>query len=416
MAKNFIWGPDGVLPRIEKHTKRKLDVLKNYLDVYFDTVVRNPAQDRLNITLVDGFSGGGAYLDGTETRVGSPLVLLNAVEQAAARLNKQREKPLEINARFIFVDNEPEHVAALRRELLSRGYAADDPRITILQGTFVDHLPTIIQQITAAQRKGRSIFFLDQFGYSDVPMSSIQTIFRSLDRAEVVLNFAIDSLLNYLQEASADLLLYRQFGIDARFIADWNQRKDENMGRAITQRALMAHIHANSGAKFFTPFMLWSRTDNRWMMLAHLSQHQAARDKMLGVHWREQNSFTHVGAGGLFSLGYDTRLIESCDSLFNFSDIDRSALNKELVDALPSEIHRIMNGGQLEVSRLLSEIGNRTAGTNNDIFQVLSELVQARELEALSPEGKPKRAGTQISVKDRLVLPSQPTLFFTAKW
>lgn len=54
MAKNFIWGPDGVLPRIEEHTKRKLDVLKNYLDVYFDTVVRNPAQDRLNITLVDG--------------------------------------------------------------------------------------------------------------------------------------------------------------------------------------------------------------------------------------------------------------------------------------------------------------------------------------------------------------------------
>lgn len=58
MAKNFIWGPDGVLPPIEEHTKRKLDVLKNYLDVYFDTVVRNPAQDRLNITLVDGFSGG----------------------------------------------------------------------------------------------------------------------------------------------------------------------------------------------------------------------------------------------------------------------------------------------------------------------------------------------------------------------
>lgn len=416
MAKNFIWGPDGVLPHIEEHTKRKLDVLKNYLDVYFDTVVRNPAQDCLNITLVDGFSGGGAYSDGAETRAGSPLVLLNAVEEAAVRLNEGREKPLDINARFIFVDDEPEHVAALRRELLGRGYAADDPRITIFEGTFVDHLPTIMQQITATQRKGRSIFFLDQFGYSDVPMSAIQTIFGSLDRAEVVLNFAIDSLLNYLQDTSADLLLYRQFGIDARFIADWQQRKDESMGRAITQRALMAHIHKNSGAKFFTPFMLWSRTDNRWMMLAHLSQHQAARDKMLGVHWQEQNSFTHVGSGGLFNLGYDTRLKESCDSLFNFSDMDRTTLNKELVNALPSEVHRIMNGAELEVSRLLSEIGNRTAGTNEDIFQVLSELAQARELEVLSAKGKPKRAATQISVKDRLILPNQPTLFFPAKW
>ncbi|MEM6931965.1 MAG: three-Cys-motif partner protein TcmP [Pseudomonadota bacterium] len=416
MAKNFIWGPDGVRPRIKEHTKRKLDVLKNYLDVYFDTVVRNPAQEQLNITLVDGFSGGGAYEDGADTRVGSPLVLLNAVAEAAIRLNVGREKPLEINAQFIFVDDEPEHVAALRRELQMRGYPANDPRIKLLQGTFVDHLPTIMQQITTTQRKGRSIFFLDQFGYSDVPMSSIKTIFSSLDRAEVVLNFAIDGLLNYLQDGSADLHVYRQFGIDARFIADWKQRKDESMGRAITQRALMAHIHSKSGAKFFTPFMLWSRTDNRWMMLAHLSQHQAARDKMLGVHWQEQNSFTHIGTGGLFNLGYDTRLIESCDSLFNFSDIDRAALRKELLDSLPSEVHRTMTGGQLEVSSLLFEIGNRTAGTNDDIFRVLTELAQARELEVLSPKGKPKRAGTKISVKDRLILPRQPTLFFPAKW
>ena len=403
MANNFIWGPDGVLPRIEQHTKRKLDVLKNYLDVYFDTVVRNPAQDQLNITLVDGFSGGGAYSDGNETRAGSPLVLLNAVEQAEARLNEWRSKPLTINARFIFVDDEPEHVAALRRELRGRGYADNDSRITVIEGTFIDHLPDIIQQISQNQLKGRS-------------MHAIQKIFKKLGRAEVVLNFAIDSLLNYLQDASADLPVYQQFGIDSRFITDWRQRKDENMGRGITQRALMANIHANSGAKFFTPFMLWSRTDNRWMMLAHLSQHQAARDKMLSVHWQEQNSFTHIGSGSLFSLGYDPRLKESCDSLFNFSKIDRRKLNEELVNALPSEVYRIMNNGQLDVARLLAEIGNRTAGTNDDIFQVLSELVQARELEVLSSKGTMKRSGTKITVSDRLIKPSQPTLFFPAKW
>jgi three-Cys-motif partner protein len=416
MATNFIWGPDGSLPRIEEHTKRKLDVLKNYLDVYFDTVVRNPAQDRLNITLVDGFSGGGAYSDGNGTRAGSPLVLLNAVEEASVRLNDGRGKPLEINARFIFVDDEREHVAALKRELRGRGYKENDPQISILEGKFVEHLPTIMAEITQTQRKGRSIFFLDQFGYSDVPMSAIQTIFSALDRAEVVLNFAIDSLLNYLQDASAELPLYQQFGIDSRFIADWRQRKDEHMGRALTQRALMAHIHAKSGAKFFTPFMLWSRTDNRWMMLAHLSQHQAARDKMLSVHWQEQNSFTHIGSGSLFSLGYDTRLIESCDSLFNFSEIDRTKLNTELVNALPAEVHQTMENGQLDVARLLDEIGNRTAGTNDDIFQVLSELAQARELEVLSANGTPKRAGTRISIKDRLIRPSQPTLFFPSRW
>lgn len=300
MAKNFMWSADRPLPSIEDHTKRKLDVLKNYLDVYFDTVVPNPATDQLNITLVDGFSGGGAYKDGKETRIGSPLVLIDAVQSAERRLNANREKPLKINARYIFVDEEPEHVAALHRELAARGYNDGSINISVLTGQFVDQLPAILAEIKAKQRVGRSIFFLDQFGYSDVPMSALRDIFASLDRAEVVLNFAIDSLLNYLQEASSDLPLYQQFGIDQRFISDWNARKDEQMGRAITQRALMAYIHANSGAKFFTPFMLWSRTDNRWMMLAHLSQHQAARDKMLGVHWQQQNSFTHVGSGSLF--------------------------------------------------------------------------------------------------------------------
>lgn len=75
-----------------------------------------------------------------------------------------------------------------------------------------------------------------------------------------------------------------------------------------------------------------------------------------------------------------------------------------------------MNGGSLEVAGLLSDIGNRTAGTNDDIFKVLSELVQARELEVLSAAGSQKRAGTRISVTDRLIRPNQPTLFFPARW
>ncbi|WP_395370646.1 three-Cys-motif partner protein TcmP [Komagataeibacter diospyri] len=125
-APNFIWESNGILPNIEEHTKRKLDVLKNYLDVYFETVVRNPALDQLNITLVDGFSGGGAYIDGAETRPGSLLVLLKSIEAAVGKLNEGRTKPLEINARFIFVDDEREHVEALRRELRRSGYSDDE--------------------------------------------------------------------------------------------------------------------------------------------------------------------------------------------------------------------------------------------------------------------------------------------------
>ena len=413
MPTNFQWTPGGTLPNIEDHSIRKLDVLRRYLDVYFDTVVRDPRTDRLNITLVDGFCGGGAYKNGLDMEHGSPIVLLKAVEAARVRLNANREKPLEINARFVFVDENANHVAALREQIQKDGFGDElGKSITLIEGEFVTTLPSILGTIKAGQRVGRSIFVLDQFGYSDVPMSSIRQIFSTLDRPEVILTFAIDSLLNYLREESAALEVYRQFGVDDRFIAEWNANKsDESLGRLVTQRALMSNIQNGSRAEFFTPFMLWSPTDNRWMMLAHLSRHQAARDKMLSVHWNTQNSFRHIGKGSLFSLGFDVRLLESKNALFSFADQDRATLNSELLAELPREIAEHMAGDHLSIEVLLSKVGNRTAATNDDLFKAMDELAKARELEIVSAKGKVRRAGSRIRIADKLMLPAQKTLF-----
>ena len=413
MPKNFSWAVGQPLPNIEPHSVRKIEVLEKYLNDYFDTVVPNPATDCLNITLVDGFCGGGAYTLDSSTQHGSPLVLLNAVRNAEQRLNIDRAKPLKINARFFFVDDDPNHIAVLQQQMIDEGFGdLIGNQASLIVGKFHLQLPEILRQIQATQRAGRSIFVLDQFGYSDVPMGSIKSIFSSLDRPEVILTFAIDSLLNYLQEASADNALYKQFGVDRRFIETWQANKeDKSLGRLITQRMLMSHIQQNSGAKFFTPFMLWSRTDNRWMMIAHLSRHQAARDKMLGVHWDSQNSFRHIGRGSLFDLGYDSRILDSKDSLFNFSDIDRTRLGGELLEELPREIFEMINDEPIAISNFLENIGNRTAATNNDLFRVLEELSGAKEIEVLSSSGNIKRAGTKIKVSDRLLLPAQKNLF-----
>lgn len=413
MPTNFQWSPGRPLPKIEEHSIRKLDVLGKYLSVYFDTVVPNPRAERLNITLVDGFCGGGAYQTRNDIQRGSPLILLKAVQEARTRLNKGREKPLEINARFIFVDANENHIAALREQIVNEGY--DDQigeSISLRVANFAEELPSILREIKENQRVGRSIFVLDQFGYRDVPMASVKSIFSKLDRPEIILTFAIDSFLNYLREESSAFEIYRQFGVDDRFLSEWNANKsDEAFGRLVTQRALMSNIQRDSGAEFFTPFMLWSSTDNRWMMLAHLSRHQAARDKMLGVHWDIQNSFRHFGRGSLFSLGFDVRLIESKDALFNFANEDRERLQAELLQELPGEIHSCMQGQSISIESLLERIGNRTAATNDDLFGVLTELAQAKEFEVMSSKGTVKRSSSRIKTSDRLVLPAQKTLF-----
>lgn len=409
MPKNFTWKRGEPLPSIERHTVRKLEALRTYLNVYFDTVIRNPAQDTLNITLVDGFCGGGAYDKDGLAVSGSPLVILNAVRDAEVRLNAARDKPIKINARYVFVDNNIDHVESLRFQIIEQGFGKlIDESIKLIKGDFSEKLPAIISSIRDNQRRGRSIFVLDQFGYSDVPMASIKTIFSSLDRPEVILTFAIDALLNFLREESAGLTLIRQFGIDERFISEWQSNKDDDrLGRLITQRSLMSLLHDCSGAEFFTPFMLWSRTDNRWMMLAHLSRHQAARDKMLEVYWGLQNNFAHFGKGSLFSLGFDPRLLEDENSLFEFSEHDRMALSRELQEELPREIRSLMRDGRLAVTGILEAIGNRTAATNNDIFEALLALGREGELEVLSSTGAQKRPDTRIVISDTLVLPTQ---------
>lgn len=413
MPENFQWSPGKPLPSIEEHSLRKLDVLRKYLDVYFDTVAVLPQMDQLNITLIDGFSGGGAYRKDAQRHLGSPLVLLRAVDEARTRLNDRREKHLEINARFIFVDDNSNHVGSLEEQIRKEGFGEEIGRsITLITGEFATELPAIIDSIKQSQRMGRSIFVLDQFGYAGVPMSAVQKIFNELERPEVLLTFAIDAFLNYLQENSAHLETYRQFGVDDAFIAEWEANKlDEKFGRMVSQRALMTKIERLSGAEFFTPFMLWSQTDNRWMMIAHLSRHQAARDKMLGVHWNSQNSFRHFGRGSLFNLGFDTRVLETSSALFNFAEEDQKTLRRELVNELPNEIFDRMRGEEMSVLCLLENIGNRTAATNQHVFDVLELLVGHRELEVISKSGGLKRPSSRIHLTDRLIRPAQKQLF-----
>ncbi|MEX2374774.1 MAG: hypothetical protein WD942_04200, partial [Dehalococcoidia bacterium] len=72
MQDKFGWKIGGRLPEIEAHSDAKLDLIELYLNRYFDVLAVNPAQDRLAISFVDGFSGGGRYAgrDGSD-RLGS---------------------------------------------------------------------------------------------------------------------------------------------------------------------------------------------------------------------------------------------------------------------------------------------------------------------------------------------------------
>src|SRR5262245_15095545 len=105
---------------------------------------------KLTLTLVDGFCGGGEYRHHRTNAIvpGSPLILLDGVRAAEAAVNASRRKPVRVDARFIFVDENPKVLAYLDDVLRKRGDAPkSDGVVQLLPGTFESNLATIIEKV-----------------------------------------------------------------------------------------------------------------------------------------------------------------------------------------------------------------------------------------------------------------------------
>ena len=59
------WAVGGTLPTIRPHSLAKHWLVESYLERYVSVLTANPAWDQFHLTLVDGFAGGGLYLDVT---------------------------------------------------------------------------------------------------------------------------------------------------------------------------------------------------------------------------------------------------------------------------------------------------------------------------------------------------------------
>lgn len=202
--KHYGWKLGGPLPKIGSHSLAKHQVFERYIERYIDIVAPHPAQRSLNLTIVDGFCGGGRYLYGSETILGSPLILLKSVRAGEVKLALQRQHGFEIKADFFFVDKSKDHIYFLRSELAASEFKNEvDRSIYLKNDTFERQAPSIIEFIQKKGTSHRSLFFLDQYGWSAVSFEVIRKIFASLKHPEVLLTFSVDSLIDYFREKTA---------------------------------------------------------------------------------------------------------------------------------------------------------------------------------------------------------------------
>jgi len=398
-----------------EHSRAKHEVYREYLRRYLRERIKSPHFERFSINIVDGFAGGGIYVSGRDrsTYYGSPIILLQTLQEMQFELQSQQRKKFTLDYRVHFVDEDPKAIAVLTLVLQKQGFGKLlGNRVFLHNRTFQAVLPDLL---TNLQQRGRTIFILDQYGYTDVPFSLLDRIFGELRRPEVILTFAFDYLASFVRDYSSlsNALLRIGAGTLPKEEYDLALMRYGGLEFLIQRRLHSAFLRT---AKYFTPFFVTSRSEgsggvrgsNLAYWLLHLSTHPLARDVMTGLHWERHNHFAHYGGPGNHMLGHDPAQPPATIQAFMFDDDARARTTAALSEDLPQEIARYANG--IDFSAFHSAICNSSPADAAITKHVLADLARNRIIEIRTAAGSIKRNLESLRPDDRLLVPKQTTL------
>lgn len=414
----WIWGSPP--PLLKRHSEVKHALLRHYLVDYFLTLVSFPQQDKIQLTIVDGFCGGGLYINENGQEVlGSPLIILEAIREAEilVDLRQNRRKPILIDVELICIDASKQSLDYLRRLLEERGYgpALAQGKVRLIKGEFAEHCrAAILRCHDRSPRSGRALFVLDQYGYSDVPMEALRDIFVKLKYAEVILTFYIDTLINYLSENNL-AAFEKATGIRASVRAtEIDEIKQSPRWRVHLQSSLYKNLTEQCAAQFYTPFFIRPERGHGDFWLLHLSQHWKARDVMASTHWQHHNHFSHYGDAGfnMFSTGYISKIDDEnrLQAGFDFSEMAAVVSKETMMEQIPAMLFGAGEG--LTFEQFFLNLINTTPATREMVEATLLELHQGGEIVVLDESGGISKARVNLKSNHVLRLPSQRSFSF----
>jgi three-Cys-motif partner protein len=412
----------GGTPIIGAHSLAKHHILRHYVETYIEVLTGDPRVERLTLTLVDGFAGGGIYRvpGSTEPHFGSPIILLRAVPTAEARVNEARQKPVTIHARYVFVEKNPGTAARLRQVLAEHpDEAVVKARPQVEEGDFEDKLDGIIARIKSRGRSHRAIFILDQYGYSDVSLPTIQKIFTALPKAEIFMTLAVGWISAYLSHSyEAQARIQKSMGITGTMNVDdveqaFLSADDESMRKRLAVQKILCEAFATrAGANFFTPFFIMSRESNRPYWFLHLANNWRANDEVKKLHWRIENHFQHYGGAGLdMILGYDPSRDKYVTGQmdFDFGSSAKERTRASLREDLPRRI-REQHASGISVRALFEATTNEMPATKDMLLDEVSELCRRGELEKIGADGQKRHTTTRADLDD-IIRPREQRYF-----
>ncbi|WHP07604.1 three-Cys-motif partner protein TcmP [Acinetobacter corruptisaponis] len=262
----------------------------------------------------------------------------------------------------------------------------------------------------------RSIFFLDQYGYSDVKINEINRILKELKNSEIILTFNIDSMFPYFSKDNHFRKALINLEID-NYI-DWNVvaqlPKDGHSYRVYIQRQVAKALQELSNAKFMTLFFIKPQASKEWgYWLVHLCNAYKAHEVMKSLHWNNATYFGHTLEPGIFEFGYeanrDLELIGNSGSLFDFDELSK----QKCIDALHMDFGKILfnQDDKVAVGHLFHSFVTNTPASEEILQSSLKQLHEEKSVEILNADGKPRKP-SKIYHKTDIIVPSRQFRLF----
>ncbi len=412
----YIWLPDNPI-QIAHHSVKKHEVLKTYLIYYLEILTQNPHVRELKLTLVDGFAGGGEYIYENDTYLGSPLIMMDAVKEASATINIRRKNQnlpeVKVDTDFFFIEKRKSNYQYLTNFIKKLEYNTSSCQF--IQGSFDTYYQSVIDHIKKRRGGEHCIFFLDQSGYSHVTCEATKHILKSLKGAEVILNFSVDFLVDFLKDKNdiGHSILKRigiaQPGVENIFKI-LGEKENPNWRRLI-QYELRVNLIASIQPNFYTPFFIQSDKSHRAYWLLHFSNHGRARSAITDIHWSMENTFTHYGHEGLDMLGYRSKSDNSFSpqSAFEFDSEARIRSVKSLSESLPRLIY---NEHDITFKTLYDKTCNTTPANEAIFKEALEKPLESGDIEIIGLKGEKRRKAKAMTGNDTIRTPSQRRFFF----
>ena len=281
-----------------EHTRAKHIVLEKYLTAW----IRILGGVNPRICFFDCFAGRGEY---TRGQPGSPLVALRVADREASRFGRLT---------CFFIDNDPDNFKNLS-EVLAR----EEPRLRNRSKIRIKKENAEFAKVVGSlfeflEKEGcvlvPSFFFIDPFGFSDVPFSVVQKIMAN-PRTEVFFTFMVRDIRRFLTRSPLEATFSDLFATDK-----W---KDIVSSSSRPELALIdlyrRQLHEAAGVKFSWCFRVCTDVSIQTLYyLIHATNNVLGHTIMKGIMFKQSQAgnFEYLGPREI-QAGLQLRLFDIQD-------------------------------------------------------------------------------------------------------